>query len=288
MSTDESMGQGDPRRLHLIALRRRPLSCVNDALDCSTCDLALSEHQPDLALGACVSDSVDLASTVKDQVSSQLGATTGGNLATQRTIVIYHSKILLNLFWLYSLESSLSLVTIASPSYSKGKERKIGFEEEHRHPISTVAISNWDLQPADSYVSQPSVEMVKDEEADNELASGYRRVNIRHAKHCRSRVVHRRRCWFAEIVRTRRHCKLHAVRESEFHHTAGPRCFAGRPHQQLLRVTPPPASRPPQSRCSSPASPPPSPSLREERESTRGVGREIGVVGSWFKLGNFA
>ncbi|KAK9163474.1 hypothetical protein Syun_004376 [Stephania yunnanensis] len=55
---------------------------VHDALDCSTYDPTLSEWRPELALSAHVGDSADLARVARDQVSSQLGETTGGNLVT--------------------------------------------------------------------------------------------------------------------------------------------------------------------------------------------------------------
>ncbi|KAK9167394.1 hypothetical protein Scep_002585 [Stephania cephalantha] len=58
--------------------------CVHDSLDCSTCDPTLGEWRPELALGARVGDSADLANVVRDQVLGQLDATTGGNLVTRR------------------------------------------------------------------------------------------------------------------------------------------------------------------------------------------------------------
>ncbi|KAK9088328.1 hypothetical protein Scep_027410 [Stephania cephalantha] len=54
--------------------------------DCSTCDPTLGECQPELALGACVGDSADLASTARDQVLGQLGANAGGNLVSRSTV----------------------------------------------------------------------------------------------------------------------------------------------------------------------------------------------------------
>ncbi|KAK9169583.1 hypothetical protein Syun_001723 [Stephania yunnanensis] len=56
--------------------------CVHDALDRSTCDPALSDWRLELALGARVDDSADLASAVRDQMLGQLDATTCRNLVT--------------------------------------------------------------------------------------------------------------------------------------------------------------------------------------------------------------
>ncbi|KAK9135378.1 hypothetical protein Syun_014708 [Stephania yunnanensis] len=56
--------------------------CVHDALDYSTCDPTFSEWQLELALGARVGDSADLASAAREQVLGQLDAITGGNLVT--------------------------------------------------------------------------------------------------------------------------------------------------------------------------------------------------------------
>ncbi|KAK9139887.1 hypothetical protein Scep_009568 [Stephania cephalantha] len=44
------------------------------------------EWRPELDLSARVSDSADLASAARDQVSGQLGATTGGNLVPRSTV----------------------------------------------------------------------------------------------------------------------------------------------------------------------------------------------------------
>ncbi|KAK9142318.1 hypothetical protein Syun_011718 [Stephania yunnanensis] len=59
---------------------------VHDALDCSTCNLALIEWKPELAVGARVGDLVNLASTMRDQVLGQSGASTSGNLVTRNAV----------------------------------------------------------------------------------------------------------------------------------------------------------------------------------------------------------
>ncbi|KAK9098914.1 hypothetical protein Syun_025959 [Stephania yunnanensis] len=84
--TSDAEGREIRHRCGLRLLSRISRSCVHEALDCSTRDPALSKWRPELALGARVSDSTDLASTARDLVSGQLGATIGGNLVARSKV----------------------------------------------------------------------------------------------------------------------------------------------------------------------------------------------------------
>ncbi|KAK9128755.1 hypothetical protein Syun_017552 [Stephania yunnanensis] len=102
--------------------------CVHDVPDCSTCDPTLCERRPELALGARVGDSADLASTSRDQVSSQLDATTGVENSSlsrlcYRRIRGSRNRRALILGWAYYLDAFSSyLLRIWLPSVYRGHD----------------------------------------------------------------------------------------------------------------------------------------------------------------------
>ncbi|KAK9126143.1 hypothetical protein Scep_014989 [Stephania cephalantha] len=70
----------------LRLLPRISLLCVHEALDCITCDPALSEWRPGLALVHVSVTQRNWPEAARDQVLGQLDATTGGNLVTRSTV----------------------------------------------------------------------------------------------------------------------------------------------------------------------------------------------------------